>query len=107
VEFHALGFQSMVPAVGQGAVAIQCRTGDAGRFAAVFDAATSRHVALERAFQSALGGGCHTAFAAYVTDHSLYFFHEKTGLHSQPLGAADFADPAGTAARILRSLGLV
>jgi hydroxymethylbilane synthase len=107
VQFHALGFQSMVPAVGQGAVAIQCRTGDAGRFAAVFDAATARHVTLERAFQSALGGGCHTAFAAYATDHSLYFFHEKTGLHNQPLGAADFADPAATAARILRSLGLV
>ena len=55
----------MVPAVAQAAIAIQCRVADVARYAAHFDAATSRVVTLERAFQAALGGGCHTAFAAH------------------------------------------
>ncbi len=106
VEFHALGFQSMVPAVGQGAIAVQCRAEEAGKYAGVFDAVTAREVALERAFQAALGGGCHTAFGTHATADRLYFFHEKTGLRSLPLVPEDFAHPAATAARLLQSLGL-
>src|SRR3954471_19398723 len=37
VEFAPLGFDQMVPAVGQGAIAIQCRENEAAKFAAVFD----------------------------------------------------------------------
>lgn len=107
VEFHALGFQSMVPAVGQGAIAVQSRAAEAGKFAAVFDAATARQVALERAFQSALGSGCHTAFGAHAAADTLYFFHEKSGLHTLPLAADDFVRPAATAARFLQTLGLL
>jgi hydroxymethylbilane synthase len=106
VEFHALGFQSMVPAVGQGAIAVQCRAADAARYAAVFDAATARQLALERAFQAALGGGCHTAFGAHATADTLHFFHERTGPRSLPLVPGDFERPAQTAARLLRTLGL-
>lgn len=106
VEFHALGFQDMVPAVGQGAVAVQCRLADAPRFAEVFDSATARMVAVERAFQTALGVGCHTAFGAHATPETLYFFHEETGMRSFPLTAEDFAAPAATADRILKELGL-
>jgi hydroxymethylbilane synthase len=106
IEFNALGFQSMVPAVGQGAIAVQCRAADAAKFAKVFDAATATQLALERAFQSALGGGCHTAFGVHATADTLYFFHEKTGLRSLPLTPDDLAAPAATAARVLKSLGL-
>ena len=42
LEFRPLDFDQMVPAVGQGAIAIQCRTADVARFAPVFDAATAR-----------------------------------------------------------------
>ena len=107
VEFLPLEFDQMVPAVGQGAIGIQCREADAAKFAAVFDAPTARNVTLERAFQAALGGGCHTAFAAHATPGHLYLFHENIGLHRLPLTAADFADPAATAARVLRHLGLL
>jgi len=107
VEFMPLEFDQMVPAVGQGAIAIQCRAVDAAKFAAVFDAATARTVTLERAFQTALGGGCHTAFAAHATADTLHLFHENTGLRSLPLTAADFAAPAATAARVLQQLGLL
>jgi hydroxymethylbilane synthase len=106
VEFHALGFHDMVPAVGQGAIAVQCRATDAVKFADVFDAATARAVGVERAFQAALGVGCHTAFGAHATVDTLYFFHEAVGLKQYPIGAADFAAPTETAARILKELGL-
>ena len=106
VEFHALGHHDMVPAVGQGAIAIQCRAGDKNRFADVFDAATARAVDLERAFQAALGVGCHTAFGAHATADTLYFFHEAIGTRQFPIAPADFAAPAATAGRILHELKL-
>lgn len=106
VDFLPLNFDQMVPAVGQGAIAVQCREDDAAKFAAVFDANTMRSVTLERAFQTALGGGCHTAFAAHATADRLYLFHENTGLQSVPLTAADFAEPTETAARVLKEFGL-
>ena len=107
VEFLPLEFDQMVPAVGQGAIGIQCREADAAKFAAVFDAPTARNVTLERAFQTALGGGCHTAFAAHATAATLYLFHEAVGLHSLPLSDADFAEPVATAARVLKQFGLL
>ena len=106
VEFHALGYHDMVPAVGQGAIAVQCRTADASRFAGVFDAATARAVGLERAFQAALGVGCHTAFGAHVTHDALHFYHEHAGRHNLPLAESDFASSAETADRFLKQLGL-
>ncbi len=105
VEFHVLGCEHMVPAVGQGAIAIQCRAGDAAKFAPHFDAGTARDVTLERAFQSALGGGCHTAFAAHATDDTLWFFHEEIGLRSLPLSSDDFLAPDETARRLLTHFG--
>lgn len=107
VDFLPLGFDQMVPAVGQGAIAVQCREHDAAKFAAVFDAPTMRRVTLERAFQAALGGGCHTAFAAHATQDTLHLFHEGTGLRSVALSNADFEEPEKAAARILGELGLL
>jgi hydroxymethylbilane synthase len=107
VEFMPLTFEQMVPAVGQGAIGVQCRLDDAAKFAAVLDAATARTVTLERAFQSALGAGCHTAFAAHATASTLYLFHEAIGLHRLPLTEVEFAAPADTADRFLRQLGLL
>lgn len=101
LEMHPFDFSQMVPAVGQGAIGIQCRSAEVGKFAPAFDATTARQVSLERAFQAALGGGCHTAFAAYVTLDTLYFFHEEVGLRSLPLCEEDFVDPVATAHRTL------
>ena len=106
VEFRALGFEAMVPAIGQGAIAIQGRAGEAAQHAGLFDAATARAVTLERAFQAAMGGGCHTAFAVHAAAGTLHLFHETTGIRALPLGEADYAAPAATAERVLRQLGL-
>jgi hydroxymethylbilane synthase len=106
ITFRPLNLDESVPAVGQGAIAIQSRAEDAARFAAVLDAKTARSVTVERALQAALGGGCQMAFAAHVAGDKLYFFHEKTGIRTLPLTDADYAAPAATAARVLKELGL-
>lgn len=105
VEFHAIGFESMVPAVGQGAVALQCRSADVHKFAGLLDGRTGKALALERAIQTALGGGCHTALGAHATEDTLYFFHEEVGLRTFPLTESDHAAPVETAHRILAHLG--
>ncbi len=62
--------EEMLPAVGQGALALQARVDDADALAllrAVDDRATRDAVTAERAFERRLGGGCHAAVAAYAT----------------------------------------
>lgn len=107
VEFAPLDQSQMVPAVGQGAIAVQCRETDAAKYAAVFDAATLRAVTVERAFQNALGGGCHTAFAAHLQGDTLHLFHETIGQRSFALGPDNVTAPGETAQRILRDVGLL
>lgn len=105
LDFHPLEFTAMVPAVGQGAIAVQCREEDAARFAAALDPATARQLGLERALQGRVGGGCQLAFAAHATTGTLYFFHEKTGQRSVPLSPEDFGQPARAVDRILVQVG--
>lgn len=77
--FRTFSTREMVPAVGQGAIAVQCRAGDAERFRDFLDSATRLAVTAERSFLSKLGGGCHTAFAAHFSEGVLEIFHEKPG----------------------------
>jgi hydroxymethylbilane synthase len=59
----------MLPAPGQGALAVQCRADDhttLNLLAALEDEATRKAVAAERAFLSRLGGGCSVPVAAYA-----------------------------------------
>jgi hydroxymethylbilane synthase len=61
--------EAMLPAVGQGAIGIECRT-DAARtralLAAIDDPPTSACVRAERALLAALDGSCHTPIAGYA-----------------------------------------
>jgi hydroxymethylbilane synthase len=62
-----LGPDVMLPAPGQGALAVQCRTNDVamGRaLAAIDDPAVRAATTAERAFLAALGGGCSAPIAA-------------------------------------------
>jgi hydroxymethylbilane synthase len=60
----------MLPAVGQGALGIECRTDDAATrsvLAAIDDLKTHNAVLAERAMLRALGGGCHVPIGAKTT----------------------------------------
>jgi hydroxymethylbilane synthase len=106
VTMRMLSLEESVPAVGQGAIAVQCRMGEAVNFSVALDVPTAHLVNLERMFQALLGGGCQIAFGAHVTADRLYFFHEKTGVRTLPLGKAEFAQPRTFATRVLKEFGL-
>jgi hydroxymethylbilane synthase len=62
--------EEMLPAVGQGALALECRADDVATralLAAIDDETSARAVAAERAFLAAVGGDCNTPLAAYAT----------------------------------------
>ncbi len=66
---EALAVDAMVPAAGQGALAIQSRVDDAATNAllsTLHDPVTAACVALERAFLAAVGGGCSSPVACHV-----------------------------------------
>jgi hydroxymethylbilane synthase len=64
-----LSLDVMLPAPGQGALAVQCRADDLttlNLLATLEDEATRKAVTAERAFLSGLGGGCSVPVAAYA-----------------------------------------
>src|SRR5512133_972092 len=64
-----LSLDVMLPAPGQGALAVQCRADDQttlSLLAALEDESTRKAVTAERAFLSGLGGGCAVPVAAYA-----------------------------------------
>jgi len=87
VPGHVLSFAEMLPAVGQGALAIESRLDDAEIAAAlepIHHAPTAAAVTAERAFLRGLGGGCQAPIAAHgqVEDGRLLL----QGLVAEPRG---------------------
>jgi hydroxymethylbilane synthase len=72
LEFHiseVFPLDVMLPAPGQGALAVQCRADDSETLellAAIHDPLTAAAVTAERAFLSSLGGGCSLPVAAFA-----------------------------------------
>jgi hydroxymethylbilane synthase len=69
-EARPLAIEELLPAVGQGALALECRADDArtrALLAALDDPAAAAAVAAERAFLAALGGDCNTPLAAHAS----------------------------------------
>nr|WP_321442792.1 hydroxymethylbilane synthase [uncultured Cohaesibacter sp.] len=74
----AIETDDFLPAVGQGAICIETRTGDGrilGLLSAIHDANTERALACERAFLGALDGSCRTPIAglARISGDALHF----------------------------------
>lgn len=78
-----LTFEQMLPAPGQGALAVQCRSDDDSiqTLEPVQDHATATAVIAERAFLAALGGGCSVPVAAYARPENaeLYVIEGRVG----------------------------
>lgn len=87
--FRPLSIDEMVPAVGQGAIAIQTTTTSEIDLEGVADARTAEAVTIERAFLRQLGGGCQTAFGGHWDPPHFYAFHEEYGRRVFDLGEGD------------------
>jgi hydroxymethylbilane synthase len=65
-EDAGIALDELVPAAGQGCLAVTTRTGDEGRVAAIDDAPSARALAAERALVRALEADCHTPVGAHA-----------------------------------------
>ncbi|MEI6597765.1 MAG: hydroxymethylbilane synthase [bacterium] len=104
--FEPVALSQMVPAAGQGAVAIQCRSSDVAHFQSAGCAATSFSVAIERLFLSKLGEGCHTAFACYHVDGKVHLYRADFGRKDFAFTATDLTSASSQADFILTQLNL-
>ena len=105
-----LPLDTMLPAPGQGALAVQCRADDQATLAflaALDDAAVRAAVSAERAFLHALGGGCSAPVAAYA---QVTTTDGQPWLHLQALVAAADGQPiirvSGQGAELTGALAL-
>jgi hydroxymethylbilane synthase len=77
--FEKLSIEKMIPAAGQGAIALECRAEDAAQYAPALCAKTARAVFVERAALAALGGGCQLSSAVHLAGNKLHVYHEPKG----------------------------
>ena len=106
LAFERVDLARMVPAAGQGAVALQGRVGAAARFAAAGCARTTFSVTVERLFLAKLGEGCHTAFACHHANGRVHLFRDDFGRRDVDFPATDLPSADALADRILRDLRL-
>lgn len=102
--FEPIGLDRMVPAAGQGAIALQTRAEDAALYAPALDAATARAVTIERLFLARLGEGCHTAFACHVNGDRVSLFRDDFGRREHAMPARDTAEATPLVDEILSTL---
>jgi hydroxymethylbilane synthase len=91
-----LPFESMLPAPGQGALAIETRAGEAesSGLRELHDPSVARCVEAERTLLALLGGGCHLPLGCLATE-------EETGIRLQAvLGSIDDEATLATVARV-------
>ena len=106
LAFERVDLARMVPAAGQGAVALQGRVGEAARCAAAGCARTTFSVTVERLFLAKLGEGCHTAFACHHANGRVHLFRDDFGRRDVDFPATDLPSADALADRILRDLRL-
>lgn len=79
LEFLELAVEQVVPAPGQAAIAVQCRTEDLARYKDLFCADTKLAVTLEKAFLKRLGSGCQIPVGAYYRNGVFCIYHQEVG----------------------------
>ena len=104
---EVLDLEHFVPAVGQGAVAVECRADDhvaRAALASVNDPATYDAVSVERAWLGELGSGCSSPVGAHVVDATLWaFLAGDTGVQRRQIDLVGDASVDQAAASALAS----
>jgi hydroxymethylbilane synthase len=76
--FEPIALEHMIPAAGQAAIALECREDCLHKFRILADSETTLAVTIEREALAKMGGGCHSACAAYF-DGKLLHLHLPEG----------------------------
>jgi hydroxymethylbilane synthase len=106
VVFRPLPLTQMVPAAGQGAIAVECSEDRQAFFEGIFDAVTGKAVRIERRFLDLLGGGCDSSQAGHFCNDELLIYHEACGFQRFPFYGCTSAGLDEKVASIVASLGL-
>lgn len=80
LSFRSFPPHVMVPAAGQGAIALQCRSNEWDQWAILGDPETRKAVELERAILARLEGGCQVAIGVHYAGGKLFMFREDWGM---------------------------
>ena len=102
--FRELPFKVMVPAVGQGAVALQTRKGEMEWMQQMCCEQTRLAVTLERALLQAMEGGCQTAMGAHFDGKIFHIYHEDWGHHTFEPKESELGDPNAYAKALISSI---
>ena len=94
--FRNFELEEVVPAPGQGAIAVQCRTSDISKYNNLFCTSTQIAVEMEKGFLRRLGSGCQIPVGAYYSKGIFRIFHPSTGyrIFELKLGERDEIEPA-------------
>ena len=93
VIFRKLPFRVMVPAVGQGAVALQVRKDALPWLDGIFCQTTYRAVHIERTLLRVMEGGCQIAMGGHFDGKVFHVFHEDWGYNVVEMSEQEQADP--------------
>ncbi|MEM8550107.1 MAG: hypothetical protein AAGF10_04895, partial [Verrucomicrobiota bacterium] len=85
LSFKPFTVEEIVPAAGQGAIALQVRSGEHAELAEVLCAETYEAVETEKAVLAGLGGGCHTSIGVYRKGKDVWVYHEEHGHKHYPV----------------------
>lgn len=106
LSFETLSIDSMVPAPGQAAIAIQCRSERSSEFESFFCSRTAQAVELERSFLRGLGSGCQIPVGAHFRDGSFYIYHPDCGFSTIDLELPTLELAQATADALISKLNL-
>lgn len=84
LRFEYLLVQKMVPAVGQGAIALECCEDVAHQYRTLLNKEVAYALKVERSFLVELGGGCQVAYGGYYNDSVFHVFHQNIGYKDFP-----------------------
>ncbi|QYY34956.1 hydroxymethylbilane synthase [Ruficoccus sp. ZRK36] len=105
LAFRPFSPAQVIPAAGQGAIALQVRKGEGEALRAVLDEETGYAVETEKAVLAGMGGGCHTSIGVYCYNRNVSVYYEPIGTrHYQMRGNGDARERV--VAEIVKDLGL-
>lgn len=104
--FKPLSPAQVIPAAGQGAIALQVRKGESAALRAVLDEETRFAVEVEKAVLAGMGGGCHTSIGVYCCNGAVSVFYEEVGMRNYPLRGDDDEARQRVVEEIVTDLGL-
>ena len=96
LAFRNFELEEVVPAPGQAAIAVQCRTSELSKYSNLFCKTTELAMEMEKGFLRRLGSGCQIPIGAYYQPGSFRIYHPNTGyrIFELSLGKRDEVETA-------------